>query len=251
MLHGFTFWRKGNLKNIIWDFITWVGAPIKFWCYYRPKRRKLNQNNKTELEKSIPIDCMKKIKIWNYTYGPIDARIWDMENAYIKIWSYCLIAAEVEFLCWIDHSIYHFSNYPFAGQGFLDKHKAKEIPIFLKQNITSPKEIMPLEHKCKWPILIDDDVRIWTWAKIMSWVHIWQWAVIAAWAVVTKDIPPYAIAWWIPAKVIKYRFSEDKIKKLLQIDYSNIPIEKFREIYPETIKEDFDIDYILKKLKQE
>ena len=58
------------------------------------------------------------------------------------------------------------------------------------------------------------------------------------------------IAWWVPAKVIKYRFSEDKIKKLLQIDYSNIAIEKFREIYPETIKEDFDIDYILEKLKE-
>jgi len=54
----------------------------------------------------------------------------------------------------------------------------------------------------------------------------------------------------VPAKVIKYRFSEDKIKKLLQIDYLNIPIEKFREIYPETIKEDFDIDYILEKLKE-
>ena len=84
----------------------------------------------------------------------------------------------------------------------------------------------------------------------MSWVHIWQWAVIAAWAVVTKDIPPYAIAWGVPAKVIKYRFSEDKIKKLLQIDYPNTPIEKFRKIYPETVKEDFDMDYILKNLNK-
>lgn len=103
---------------------------------------------------------------------------------------------------------------------------------------------------CHGPIIVDDDVRIWTWAKIMSGVHIWQWAVIAAWAVVTKDVPSYAIAWWVPAKVIKYRFPEDKIRKLLQIDYSNIPIEKFREIYPETIKEDFDIDYILNKFKE-
>lgn len=74
-------------------------------------------------------------------------------------------------------------------------------------------------------------------------------AVIAAWAVVTKDIPPYAIAGWVPAKVIKYRFSEDKIKKLLQIDYSSISIERFLDIYPETIKEKFDIDYILEKIK--
>jgi hypothetical protein len=49
----------------------------------------------------------------------------------------------------------------------------------------------------------------------------------------------------VPAKVIKYRFPDDKIKKLLKIDYSKIPIEKFYEIYDETIKEDFSIDKIL------
>jgi len=107
-----------------------------------------------------------------------------------------------------------------------------------------------LENVNKWPIIVEDDVRIWTWAKIMSWVHIGQWAVIAAWAVVTKDVPPYTIAWWVPARVIKYRFQEDKIKKLLQINYSDIPLEKFLEMYPEIIKEDFDIDYILKNLKK-
>ena len=104
------------------------------------------------------------------------------------------------------------------------------------------------EKTCKWPIIVDDDVRIWTWAKIMSWVHIWQWAVIAAWAIVTKDIPPYAIAWWVPAKVLKYRFPEEKIKKLLRINYSNTPIEKLGEIYEQTIKENFDIDLILKHI---
>ena len=184
----------------------------------------------------MSVDAMKKIKIWNYTYGPIDVRIYNLDKNSINIWSYCSIGPECEFICGFDHNTSHISTYPFW---LIDKKKAKERKLEIKK-----------EEFTKWPIVVDDDVWIWTWAKIMSWVHIWQWAVIAAWAVVTKDIPPYAIAGWVPAKVIKYRFSEDKIKKLLQIDYSNIPIEKFREIYPETIKEDFDIDYILKKLKE-
>lgn len=133
----------------------------------------------------------------------------------------------------------------------IDRKYQSNLLKYVKYNWNILNDRWDIEHLGNWPIIIDDDVRIWTWAKIMSWVHIWQWAVIAAWAIVTKDIPPYAIAGWVPAKVIKYRFPEDKIKKLLQIDYSNISIEKFREIYPETIKEDFDIDYILKKLKQE
>ena len=183
------------------------------------------------------------ISIWAFSYWPIDVRSnWWVK---IKIWNYCSIARDVVFIA-RDHPMKQMNQHGFP---FKDAIYDKLFnPLYSGPYIIKEKSY---NHKWdKWPIVVDDDVRIWTWAKVMSWVHIWQWAVIAAWAVVTKDIPPYAIAWWVPAKVIKYRFSEDKIKKLLQINYSNIPIEKFREIYPETIKEDFDIDYILKKLKE-
>lgn len=101
------------------------------------------------------------------------------------------------------------------------------------------------DETCHWPIIIEDDVRIWTWAKIMSWVRIWQWAIIAAWAIVTKNVPPYAIVWWIPAKIIKYRFSNDKIKKLLKIPFSDICIKDLSNIYKETITSDFNTEFIL------
>ena len=39
-------------------------------------------------------------------------------------------------------------------------------------------------------------------------VHIGNGAVVGANAVVTKDIPPYAVALGIPAKVASYRFDE-------------------------------------------
>lgn len=211
-------WKVINNHNntvlVFWDKINWSNAK--------------NLNN---------------IKVGNYTYWPIDVRelYWTL-----RIWSYCAIAQWVKFILW-NH------NYKLILQQQIPyKFHAKYFWIcafWVKEKI-SPQELNEMSKFFRWETVVWDDVRIWTWAKIMSWVHIWQWAVIAAWAVVTKDIPPYAIAWWVPAKVIKYRFSENKIKKLLQIDYSNIPIEKFREIYPETIKEDFDIDYILKKLKE-
>jgi len=249
MLENVKFWRKIKFKEMMRDYIKCIVSPITLRFRRNPKWRKLNMNNLTTLKYAIPVELMKKIKIWNYTYWEIDVRLWWFEWLYIKIWNYVSIAAEVEFICWTDHCTSHLSSYPFWYWSFSYNKNKKDI-----QNVLSiggnQQEIGRRESNNKWPIIVDDDVRIWTWAKIMSWVHIWQWAVIAAWAVVTKDVPPYAIVWWVPAKVIKYRFSEDKIKKLLQIDYSNIPIEKFREIYPETIKEDFDIDYILKKLKE-
>ena len=177
---------------------------------------------------------MKKIKVWNYTYWPINARIWWFKNAFIQIWSFCSIAPEVQFICGMDHSTKQVLTYVIWTIGIKDTKKWKEAWC--------------LENVYKWPIVIDDDVWIWTWAKIMSWVHVWQWAVICAWSIVTKDIPPYAIAWWIPAKVLKYRFWEDMIKELLKINYSTLHVEDLLKLYPEIIKENFNINYILKSL---
>ena len=41
-------------------------------------------------------------------------------------------------------------------------------------------------------------------------------AVIGAHSVVTKDVPPYAIVAGVPAKVLRYRFDDETIQKLLE-----------------------------------
>lgn len=59
-------------------------------------------------------------------------------------------------------------------------------------------------HK-KEPIIIEDDVWIGAGAIILKGVKIGTGAVIGAGSLVTKNIPPYAIALGSPAKVVKYR----------------------------------------------
>jgi acetyltransferase-like isoleucine patch superfamily enzyme len=54
-------------------------------------------------------------------------------------------------------------------------------------------------------IVVEDDVWLGAGVRILDGVKISRGAVIGAGAVVTKDVPSYAIAIGVPAKVIKYR----------------------------------------------
>lgn len=54
-------------------------------------------------------------------------------------------------------------------------------------------------------VVIEDDVWVGAGAKILMGVTVGQGAVIGAGAVVTADIPPYAVAAGVPARVIGHR----------------------------------------------
>jgi acetyltransferase-like isoleucine patch superfamily enzyme len=69
--------------------------------------------------------------------------------------------------------------------------------------------------------VIGNDVLIGSHALILGGVSIGDGAVVAAGAVVAKDVPPYAIVGGVPAKVIKYRFSQEFINKLMELQWWN------------------------------
>lgn len=68
-------------------------------------------------------------------------------------------------------------------------------------------------------VIIKNDVRIGANSVIMPGVTIGNGAIIGAGAVVTKDVPDYAIVVGVPAKIVKYRFEEDIIKRLLELKW--------------------------------
>ncbi|MDK1494053.1 CatB-related O-acetyltransferase [Sinorhizobium sp. 7-81] len=65
-------------------------------------------------------------------------------------------------------------------------------------------------------VKIGNDVWIGDGAYISRGVTIGDGAIVAARAVVTKDVPPYAIVGGIPARIIRHRFSEEMIGRLLE-----------------------------------
>ena len=66
------------------------------------------------------------------------------------------------------------------------------------------------------PITIGNDVWIGKDVVLKDGITIGDGAVVAQRAVVTKNIPPYAVVGGVPAKVIKYRFDEETIARLLE-----------------------------------
>ena len=62
---------------------------------------------------------------------------------------------------------------------------------------------------------IGSDVWIGNDVLIMGGVKIGDGAIVGAGAIVTKDIPPYSVNVGVPAKTIKYRFTEEQKEKLL------------------------------------
>ncbi|RLT93660.1 non-ribosomal peptide synthetase [Ketobacter sp.] len=84
---------------------------------------------------------------------------------------------------------------------------------------------------------IGNDVWIGADAKILyPTKKIGDGAVIASGAVVVGDVPPYAIVGGYPAQVIRYRFSQETIEKLLEIKWWDYSIEELQSIRDEFMK---------------
>lgn len=176
----------------------------------KKKKKKARTNAKYQI-----VTPSKQIEVGRYTYGTIDARIVPNRSEKLIIGEFCSIGPDVVFLVSVEHPYRGLSTYPFK---------------------TLIQDAGP-EAESKGDIVVDDDVWIGTRAIICSGVHIGKGAIVAAGAVVTKDIPPYAIVGGNPAKLIRYRFSEPVISKLLEFDFSKLTEEKIISLQGSLYKE--------------
>ena len=128
----------------------------------------------------------------------------------LTIGKFCMIASNITFIMnGANHLINALTTYPFAifGNGWENAMDGKNYPK-------------------KGDINIGNDVWIGYGSTIMAGVTIGDGAIIATNSTVIKDVEPYSIVGGNPAIEIKKRFSDDKIRRLLELKWWNWDIQK-------------------------
>lgn len=137
---------------------------------------------------------------------------YDFAKVKLVIGKFCAIAAETRFIMTGDHKLDAISTYPFPifQQGWETVYDVANLPV-------------------KGDIIVGNDVWFGYDSLIKNGVTIGDGAIIAARAVVVKDVPPFSVVAGNPAKVVKLRFDEITIQRLLKIAWWNWDIQKINE----------------------
>lgn len=149
---------------------------------------------------------VKYSDVGKYTY--ISAR---SSVIHAKIGSFCSIAAGVG-----------------IGGGAHKLDAVSTSPLFNKGRNIFGKSFAAIDFSPYQTTTIGNDVWIGNRAMILQGVTIGNGAVVGAGAVVTKDVEPYTIVAGNPARVIRKRFDDETIEKLLLLKWWEMSDEEIQ-----------------------
>jgi hypothetical protein len=149
------------------------------------------------------------VKWGDFSFGTPKILSWRTDDK-LFVGKFCMFAHDVIILAGGEHDPSRVTCYP------------------MRKGVAFEKSKGDLDSESKGSVIIGNDVWVGAGAIILSGVKIGDGAIVAAGAVVTKDVPPYSIVGGNPAKLIRYRFSEDQIAKLLSIRWWNWSEDRIR-----------------------
>jgi acetyltransferase-like isoleucine patch superfamily enzyme len=158
-----------------------------------------------------------------YTYGKPNILLQN-NDAKLTVGNFCSIAANVNIYLGGNHRIDWVTTYPF---GHIHQNK------FNSFNGTG-------HPSTKGDVIIGNDVWIGSNVTIMSGVTVGDGGVIANNSHVVKNVEPYSLNGGNPAKLIKYKFTQEQIQKLLEIKWWDWDDAKINKYIPLLCNENID-----------
>jgi len=153
--------------------------------------------------------------IGDYSYGRPKVRFPE-SGAKLSIGRYCSIADDVNLMLGGDHRLDFVTTYPFGAMAGVWPEAAG-----LEGYARSRGDLM-----------IGNDVWLGSGCLILSGITIGDGAVVAARAVVTKDVPPYAVMAGNPARLVRKRFEDETVARLLATRWWELPRERVAALIP-------------------
>jgi virginiamycin A acetyltransferase len=165
-----------------------------------------------------------KIEVGDYTYyddpeDPLgferDAVLYGYGPERLVIGRYCAIASGVRFImAGANHADLGPSTFPFGIFGGEWAERTMDLVM------GAPS---------RGDTVVGNDVWLGYRALVMPGVTIGHGAVVAAASVVTSDVPAYAIVGGNPARVIRMRYGEEDVERLLRAAWWDWPVELVTE----------------------
>ncbi len=204
---------------------------MKDWLkliYYRL----LYINKHVKFDKRVTLNSNHYFEGWNaigknteISYTNVGLGTYINDNCIIrmtKIGRYCSIGNNVQMGIGTHPTKIHVSTHP----AFFSTSKACGFTFTEKNTF---EELAYIDQERKYVLSIGNDVWVGSNTIFTDGLHIGNGAIIAAGAVVTKDVPPYAIVGGIPAKVIRYKFTDEEIQKLNSIKWWQWDFAKLKQ----------------------
>jgi len=154
--------------------------------------------------------CVGNLTIGAYTYGNVDTLTYDADIGRFCSIAHRVIIGPIEHPTdWLSSSGFAWNDTVFTPYG---QYRAMVSTEKLERNFERTT--------------IGNDVWIGASAIIKRGVTIGYGAIVGAGAVVVKDVPPYAIVGGTPAKTIRYRFDEETIARLLNLQWWDYTLDR-------------------------
>ena len=141
---------------------------------------------------------------------------WGTSSLYAcTVGRYCSIAESVV-VGPPEHPTDWFSSHPFAFTRPGDMPRFYRVPEFAR---LAPDASQPTRYETPARTIVGHDVWIGAGAFVKRGLHIGDGAIVAAQSLVTRDVPPYAIVAGTPARIMRLRFPEKTVERLLKLQW--------------------------------